>query len=76
MERGALCTQRDGLRGDISRELAERALKRFLDGEIKVDEHRPEGLTMAAWQLATELGNAKTYDAEYLAAARILNTAW
>jgi hypothetical protein len=30
-------------RGDISRELAERALKRFLDGEIKVDERRPEG---------------------------------
>jgi len=61
-------------RGDISRELAERALKRFLDGEIEVDERRPEGLTMAAWQLAAELGKAKTYDAEYLAAARILDT--
>jgi predicted nucleic acid-binding protein len=61
-------------RGDISRELAERALKRFLEGEIKVTERRPEGLTMLAWQLAAELGRAKTYDAEYLAAARILDT--
>jgi predicted nucleic acid-binding protein len=29
---------------------------------------------MLAWQLAAELGRAKTYDAEYLAAARILGT--
>jgi predicted nucleic acid-binding protein len=47
-------------RGDISRELAEQALKRFLEGEIKVAERRPEGLTMLAWQLAAELGRAKT----------------
>jgi predicted nucleic acid-binding protein len=41
-------------RGDISRELADWALKRFLAGEIEVDERRPEGLTMAAWGLADE----------------------
>ncbi len=29
---------------------------------------------MAAWQLAAELGKAKTYDAGYLAAARLLGT--
>lgn len=61
-------------RGEVSRELAERALHCFLEGEIKVTERRPDGLTMAAWQIATELGWAKTYDAEYLAAARILGT--
>lgn len=61
-------------RGDISRELAERALNRFLDDEINISECRPEGLTMMAWQLAAELGKAKTYDAEYLAAARLLGT--
>lgn len=33
----------------------------------------PEGLRSRAWRLADELGWAKTYDAEYLALARILN---
>jgi predicted nucleic acid-binding protein len=59
-------------REEISRTLADRALKRFLAGDIHVDERRPEGLTMAAWQLADELGWAKTYDAEYVALTKIL----
>ncbi len=59
-------------RGDISRQLAKQALQRFADGELNVTERRPEGLVMQAWQIAVELGWAKTYDAEYLATARIL----
>jgi predicted nucleic acid-binding protein len=57
---------------DISQKLAGMALKRFLAGEIEIDERRPEGLTTAAWQLADEFGWAKTYDAEYVALAKIL----
>ena len=59
-------------RAEISRKLTGWALERFLTGEIEVDERRPEELTMAAWQLADELGWAKTYDAEYVALAKIL----
>jgi predicted nucleic acid-binding protein len=59
-------------RAEISRKLAGWALERFLAGEIEVDERRPEELTMAAWQLADGLGWAKTYDAEYVALAKIL----
>jgi predicted nucleic acid-binding protein len=59
-------------RGAISRELARAGLGRFLGGEIDVSERRPEGLAEAAWEIATELGWAKTYDAEYLALARLL----
>ena len=33
---------------------------------------QPDGLHRAAWSIADELGLAKTYDAEYLALARIL----
>ncbi len=58
--------------GDISRELAERALARFLDGELGVSERRPPELTMAAWRLARQFGWAKTYDAEYVAVAKLL----
>ena len=59
-------------RGDISEKLADLALRRFLAGEIEVEERRPEGLSIAASGLADELGWAKTYDAEYVALARIL----
>jgi predicted nucleic acid-binding protein len=58
--------------GDISRELAERTLRRFLDGELGVSEHRHQELTMAAWRLARQFGWAKTYDAEYVALAELL----
>ena len=54
-------------RGEISRDLATQALERFLTGEIHVAERRHVELTMTAWRIASELGWAKTYDAEYLA---------
>jgi predicted nucleic acid-binding protein len=57
---------------EISLDLAERGLERFLTGKVEVVEHRPEGLTKAAWQVAEEFGWAKTYDAEYVALARLL----
>ena len=59
-------------REEISRTLADRALKRFLAGDIHVNERRPQELTRIAWQLADELGWAKTYDAEYVALTKIL----
>jgi predicted nucleic acid-binding protein len=59
-------------RGEISGELAQRAFERFLSGEINVSERRPDGLVVEAWKIAAELGWAKTYDAEYLALARLL----
>jgi predicted nucleic acid-binding protein len=61
-------------RGEISRDLATRALERFLAGKIHVTERRHADLTMTAWRIADELGWAKTYDAEYLAMARLLAT--
>jgi hypothetical protein len=54
-------------RAEISRKLAQRALDRFIAGEIGVSERRPDGLVAEAWQIAAGLGWAKTYDAEYLA---------
>jgi predicted nucleic acid-binding protein len=60
-------------REEISQALADWALKRFLAGDIHVDERRPDELTRTAWQLADNLGWAKTYDAEYVALAKILN---
>lgn len=59
-------------RGDISRELGEQALKRFLGGKLRIAERRPDGLALRAWQIAGEFGWAKTYDAEYLALAGLL----
>lgn len=59
-------------RNEISETLGERALKRFLDGKLAISERRPEGLAAEAWQLAGEFGWAKTYDAEYLALAKLL----
>ena len=61
-------------RGEISRELATQALERFLAGKVQVAERRHRALTTTAWGIAAELGWAKTYDAEYLALARLLET--
>jgi predicted nucleic acid-binding protein len=61
-------------RREISHELAKNALERFLAGRVHVSERRPAELTMTAWGIAAELGWAKTYDAEYLATARLLDT--
>jgi predicted nucleic acid-binding protein len=58
-----------GWRGTISRELADQAFRRFLAGPIEVQWR--EGLEQEAWGLADQLGWAKTYDAQYVALARM-----
>jgi predicted nucleic acid-binding protein len=60
-------------RGDISNALAEMALQKFLVGKLGVAEKRPDALTSTAWEIAKEFGWAKTYDAEYVALAKILD---
>jgi predicted nucleic acid-binding protein len=59
-------------RGEISQQLAEQALQRFLEGKLGIVERRPDSLARRAWQLAGQFGWAKTYDAEYLATAELL----
>ncbi len=58
-------------RGDVSDELADHAL-RNLDS-APIERLDPPELRSRAWQVADELGWAKTYDAEYVALAQILN---
>jgi predicted nucleic acid-binding protein len=57
-------------RKEISAELAATALERLATSEI--NPRRPKGLTAEAWSVADRLGWAKTYDAEYVALARLL----
>lgn len=57
-------------RKEISEELATKALERLASAEISA--RRPKGLTGEAWAIADRLGWAKTYDAEYIALARML----
>lgn len=57
-------------RAEISRELGESALERL--ETIKVEPLHPDGLANEAWRIAKERGWAKTYDAEYVALARLL----
>ena len=57
-------------RKEISDDLAETALQRLSDADISP--RRPKGLFDDARGIAERLGWAKTYDAEYLALARIL----
>jgi predicted nucleic acid-binding protein len=59
-----------GWRGTISRALADEALGRLISAPIAT--RRPLRLAEEAWRVADELGWAKTYDAEYLALARLL----
>jgi predicted nucleic acid-binding protein len=59
-------------RNEITRELADQAFDRFINGKVGIVEDRPEGLARTAWRLARELGWAKTYDAEYIALAQIV----
>jgi predicted nucleic acid-binding protein len=58
-------------RGAASRELTDAALERFVGLGIKRRDH-PE-IVATAWQLADRLGWAKTYDAEYVALAQLLD---
>jgi predicted nucleic acid-binding protein len=57
-------------RKEISVELATIALDRLTDADVSA--RRPKGLIDEAWRIADRLGWAKTYDAEYLALARLL----
>lgn len=60
-------------RNEISDALAELALQRFLGKKLGIVERRPGDLTSTAWQIADEFGWAKTYDAEYVALAKLNN---
>jgi predicted nucleic acid-binding protein len=57
-------------RREISSELAIIALARLTAADVGA--RRPKGLIEEAWRVADRLGWAKTYDAEYLALARLL----
>ena len=57
-------------RREISRTQAERSLEALETAPIRPRTHRALGRT--AWGLATDLGWAKTYDAEYLALAQLI----
>ena len=57
-------------RREITGELAAVALDRLAAADISP--RRPKGLIEEAWRIADRLGWAKTYDAEYLALARLL----
>ncbi|MGQ0678777.1 MAG: type II toxin-antitoxin system VapC family toxin [Actinomycetota bacterium] len=58
-------------RGSISRESSISSLDLLRSGLIQCRE--PDGLHREAWHVADRLGWAKTYDAEYVALARILD---
>jgi predicted nucleic acid-binding protein len=58
-------------RREISPDLARRAVERMREAPHEIQD--PEGLADAAWDVADSLGWAKTYDAEYVALARILD---
>lgn len=59
-------------RGEISEALATQGLARF-ERELDISERRADGQIAAAWRLASGLGWAKTYDAEYVALAQLLD---
>jgi predicted nucleic acid-binding protein len=58
-------------REEISKQRAKEMLTRLLKTDIEI--RTPKGLTETAWDVADELGWAKTYDAQYVALARILD---
>ena len=47
------------------------ALDRLDSAPVKITE--PKGLTREAWRIAEQFGWKKTYDAEYVALARLLD---
>lgn len=57
-------------RREISDQLATAAFEALLKAPIARQE--PRGLRREAWRIATDLGWAKTYDAEYVALAHVL----
>jgi predicted nucleic acid-binding protein len=57
-------------RGQVKPEDASTTMTRLSQAPIK--RRDPAALRRVAWEIADELGWAKTYDAEYLALARLL----
>ena len=58
-------------RGELRREQGESMRDRVLAAPVK--RHEPDGLAKEAWDVAGEMGWAKTYDANYVALARLLD---
>ena len=58
-------------RGEITPEHARLVLERLEGSPIR--RRRPDGLHRQAWEIAERLGHARTYDAEYVALAQILD---
>ncbi|HTW42788.1 MAG TPA: type II toxin-antitoxin system VapC family toxin [Solirubrobacteraceae bacterium] len=58
-------------REEITKPRAKTMLGRLLKAPVKI--RRPAGLIESAWRVADELGWAKTYDAQYVALAQILD---
>jgi predicted nucleic acid-binding protein len=56
---------------EIGKERAKLMLTRLLEANFEI--RAPMGLTESAWDVADELGSAKTYDAQYVALARMLD---
>jgi predicted nucleic acid-binding protein len=61
------------VRGIVSEELAQRSLAALESGQVRERRHRRLG--RETWRIADELGWSKTYDAEYLALASLLDAA-
>jgi predicted nucleic acid-binding protein len=57
-------------RGEITKPRAKTMLERLLKAPVEI--RTPDGLIQAAWNVADDLGWAKTYDAHYVALARLL----
>jgi predicted nucleic acid-binding protein len=58
-------------RGDVSAELANAARSQM--GQLPYELRRPAELMDTAWSVARQLGWAKTYDAEYVALAQLVD---
>ena len=63
-------------RGELQSDQAEPMRERILTAPVRRRE--PDGLAQESWKVADELGWAKTYDANYVALARLLkcHTIW
>lgn len=57
-------------RDEINKERGRVMLDRILAAPVSI--HTPPKLPRAAWELADDMGWAKTYDAQYVALARLL----
>jgi predicted nucleic acid-binding protein len=58
-------------RDEITSERGKVMLDRILDAPVNI--RAPAKLLRSAWELADEMGWAKTYDAQYVALARLLD---